>query len=76
MPVGTYKYVEHMLEKKVEEIARSAKNSCDALDEERQSLWAVLRLSLSQHWIIGFNYVIPQISELQLKKLIIFCGMF
>ena len=54
VPVGTDRYVEHMLEKKVEEIARSAKNSCDALDEERQSLWAVLRLSLSQqldYWL-------------------------
>ena len=43
-----------MLEKKIEDIAKSAKNSCDILDEERQSLWTVLRLSLAQqldYWL-------------------------
>ena len=54
VPVGTDRYVEHMLEKKVEDIAKSAKNACETLDEERQALWAVLRLSLSQqldYWL-------------------------
>ena len=46
--MGSDKYVEHMLSKKLSEIAQIAKNSCDVLDEEKQSLWTVLRLSLSQ----------------------------
>ena len=54
VPVGTDRYVETMLEKKIEDISRAAKNSCEALDEERQALWAMLRLSLSQqldYWL-------------------------
>ena len=30
-----------MLEKNIEDIAKSAKNSCDILEDERQSLWTV-----------------------------------
>ena len=54
VPIGTDKYVEYMLEMKMLEIAKVAKTSCDVLDEERQSLWAILRLSLSQqldYWL-------------------------
>ena len=54
VPVGTDKYVEFMMEKKMSDIAKTAKLSCDLLDEERQSLWAILRLSLSQqldYWL-------------------------
>ena len=54
VPVGTDIYVEHMLHEKLTEIARIAKNTCDILDEERQALWTVLRLSLSQqldYWL-------------------------
>ena len=43
-----------MLEAKLAEIAKVAKNSCDLLDEERQSLWTILRLSLAQqldYWL-------------------------
>ena len=52
--MGSDKYVEHILSKKLSEIAQIAKNSCDVLDEEKQSLWTVLRLSLSQqldYWL-------------------------
>jgi len=52
--VGANRFVEHMLEYKLSEIAKSAKKSCDVLDEERQSLWAILRLSFSQqldYWL-------------------------
>ena len=38
VPVGTDRYIENMLEKKIEDIARAARNSCDALDEQRQFL--------------------------------------
>ena len=43
-----------MLEKKIEDISKGAKNACEVLGDEKQSLWTVLRLSLSQqldYWI-------------------------
>ena len=54
VPVGTDAYVEYMMEEKMLEIARSAKNSCNVLNGESQSLWTILRLSLSQqldYWL-------------------------
>ena len=54
VPVGSDKYVEHMLSEKMSEIAKIANNTCSILDDERQSLWTVLRLSLSQqldYWL-------------------------
>ena len=38
VPVGTDKYVEHMLSEKMLEIAKSAQKSAEVLDEEHQSL--------------------------------------
>ena len=54
VPVGTEMYVHHMLNLKVEEVARGAQNSCKVLGEEKQALWTVLRMSLSQqldYWL-------------------------
>ena len=54
VPVGTDKYVEHMFGEKMIDIAKVAKNTYDVLEEERQSLWTILRLSLSQqldYWL-------------------------
>ena len=54
VPVGTDKYVEHMLGLKLLDIAKSARNSVDVLEEERQSLWTILRLSMAQqldYWL-------------------------
>ena len=46
--VGTDNYVQHMMNKKVDEVAQGAKNCCKVLGDEKQSIWTVLRLSLSQ----------------------------
>ena len=54
MPVDTDKYVEHMLSLKMVGIAKVACNSSEVLKDKRQSLWTILRLSLSQqldYWL-------------------------
>ena len=54
VPVGTTKYVEYMLDIKVEDIAKGAKNACEVLEGESQALWSVLRLLLAQqldYWL-------------------------
>ena len=54
VPVGTDAYVEYMLGQKMLDIAKSASYSAEVLDEERQSLWTILRLSLAQqlyYWL-------------------------
>ena len=54
VPIGTDKYVHHMMNKKVDEVAQGAKKCWEVLGEEKQSLWTVLRLSLSQqldYWL-------------------------
>ena len=54
VPIGTRKYVEHMLDMKIEDIAKGAKNATNVLGEERQALWTALRMSLSQqldYWL-------------------------
>ena len=43
-----------MLDIKVEDIAKGAKNACEVLKGESQALWSVLRLSLAQqldYWL-------------------------
>ena len=54
VPIGTDVYVEHMLEMKMREISKIAETTCEVLESERQSLWTLLRLSLSQqldYWL-------------------------
>ena len=54
VPVGTQKYVEYMLNRKIEDNAKGAKNVSNVLGDERQALWTALRLSLSQqldYWL-------------------------
>ena len=58
VPIGSDNYVLHMMNKKVEEVALGARNCCSVLGEEKQSLWTVLRLSLSQqldYWLQVVN---------------------
>ena len=50
IPMGSDKYVEYKLINKVEEITRGAERACKILAGERQSLWTVLRSSLSQQF--------------------------
>lgn len=58
-PVGTDTYVEHMLDKKVEEVARGASRAKEVLEDEAQALWAVLRLSLQQQFSYWLSMVHP-----------------
>ena len=54
VPIGADNYVRHMLEVKVEEVAREAELSVKVLETERQTLWTVLRASLAQrldYWL-------------------------
>ena len=54
VPIGTDNYVKYMMNQKVDEVARRAENSCKVLGGEKQSLWTVLRLSMSQqldYWL-------------------------
>ena len=48
IPVGKDEYVKHMLIKKVEEITEEAKKVVETLEDERQALWSILRLSIAQ----------------------------
>ena len=50
VPVGSDAYVQHMLDKKIDEIEEDAKKSVDILQEERQALWAILRSSIAQQF--------------------------
>ena len=54
VPVGTDKYVRHMLGVKVEQVAEDAEKVVSVLKDEKQALWAILRSSLSQqldYWL-------------------------
>ena len=58
-PVGTDAYVGHMLDIKVEEVARGAVRSREVLKDEAQALWAVLRLSLQQQFGYWLSLIQP-----------------
>ena len=45
IPLGTERYVSHMLQQKAEEIAEDAIKTVQVLSGDRQALWSVLRLS-------------------------------
>ena len=49
-PAGSDAYTGHMLDKKVEEVARRTARSCQVLRGESQALWCVLRLSTQQQF--------------------------
>ena len=54
IPVGCDQYVRHMLAQKVEEVAIKAERAVKVLAGERQSLWAVLKWSVTQqmdYWL-------------------------
>lgn len=48
IPIGSDSYVKHMLSKKVDEISNQAECISTILEEEKQSLWTILRSSLAQ----------------------------
>ena len=45
IPLGTEKFVTHMLKLKAGEIAADANKTIEVLSGDRQALWSVLRLS-------------------------------
>ena len=45
IPLGTERYISHMLQQKAEEIAEDAIKTVQVLSGDRQALWSVLRLS-------------------------------
>lgn len=54
VPIGSDKYVSHMLSAKMDEIEQQAKQIEGVLLEEKQALWAVLRSSISHkldYWL-------------------------
>ena len=50
VPVGADKYVKHVLQEKVEEIASCARKAADLLGSDKQSLWILLKQSLCQQF--------------------------
>ena len=50
VPIGSDKFVEHKLDRKVEEIAASAARCGEVLEGEAQCLYSVLRLSIQQQF--------------------------
>ena len=58
-PVGTDAYVGHMLDIKVEEVARGAVRSREVLKDEAQALRAVLCLSMQQQFGYWLSLVHP-----------------
>ena len=50
VPVGSREYVRHVLNEKVEQIAEQAEKAVKVLEGERQSLWSVVKWSLSQRF--------------------------
>ena len=58
-PVGSDRYVEHMLDIKVEEVARRASRVCQVLKGESQAIWCVLQLSMQQQFGYWLSLVHP-----------------
>ena len=61
IPVGTDVYVQHKLDEKVAEVAGEVSTVCEVLQEEHQSLWTVLRSSISQKLDYWLTLVYPSL---------------
>ena len=59
IPIGSDRYVAHMLDSKVKEVAQSAARACEVLEGESQALWSVLRLSVQQQFGYWLSLVHP-----------------
>ena len=64
VPVGTDKYVEKMLDQKVDEIEKIAKQVCKVLDGEVQTIWTIFRMSIMQQ----FDYWLQLVHPTQIEK--------
>ena len=74
VPVGTDKYVEYMLSEEMLEIAKSAQKSMEVLDREHQSLWTILRLSVSQQLDYWLQLCYPSNVKAAAEKWTWSCG--
>ena len=61
VPVGTETYVRYMLNEKINKLSQEVEIVCQTLEEERHSLWAVLRSSLSQKLDYWLTLVYPSL---------------
>ena len=59
VPVGSDRYVEAMLEEKVDKIAEAAEKAVKVLAGERQALWAVIKWSVSQQFEYWLQHCYP-----------------
>ena len=69
VPIGTDRYVRHMMEVKVEELAVVAEATVKVLQNERQTLWTVLRSSLSQQLDYWLQLCYPSDVMVAAKKM-------
>ena len=70
VPIGSDKYVLHMLNLKMEEIEREAEQVLTVLEEEKQALWTTLRSSLS-HKLAGLLCATPHTQKKWQKEWIL-----
>ena len=83
IPIGTDNYVQHKLNEKVSEIADEVETVCEVLQEEHQSLWTVLRSSISQKLDYWLTLVYPsqmreaaeRMDKLEMKVMDTLLGM-
>ena len=68
MPVGSDRYVEAMLEEKVDKIAEAAEKAVKVLAGERQALWAVIKWSVSQQFEYWLQHCYPTGAEILIQN--------
>jgi hypothetical protein len=62
-PIGSDNFVRNMLQCRAEEIMKDAIKSVDMLAGDRQALWSVLRLSISNRFGYFYQLVLPSLEE-------------
>ena len=63
IPIGTSRYVTHMLQQKAEELARNAHQTAHLLSSDHQALWSALRLSISHRFAYFCQLSPPSLAE-------------
>ena len=63
VPVGTDKYVMHMLNRKVDELEKEVATISEILEDERQAMWAVLRSSIAHKLDYWLTLVYPSLMK-------------
>ena len=69
IPVGTDVYVQHKLDEKVTQVATEVDTVCEVLQEEHQSLWTVLRSSISQKLDYWLTLVYPSLVRTAAERM-------